>query len=95
MLIPGTVWKYTEQLMRTARGRKIVLLENAIQRILPRTSDYHKITYLTHLRSVATIRVTKFNVQKLCIFLHSFSVFLVVLTKNTIPLRLRLLRCTK
>jgi len=91
MPIPGTVWKYTEQLMRIARGRMIVLLENAIRRILPRTSDCHKITFLTHARSVVTIRVTKFNVQKLCIFLHSFSAFRVVLTTNTIPLRLCLL----
>jgi hypothetical protein len=95
MPIPGTVWKCTEQLTRTTRGGMIVLLDNAIQRILPRTSDYHQITFLTHPRSVVTIRVTKFNVQKLCIFLHKFSVFSVVLTANIIPLRLCLLWCTK
>lgn len=95
MPIPGTVWKYTEQLTRTARGRMIVLLDNAIQRILPRTSDYHKITFLTHPLSVVTIRVTKLNVQKLCIFPHNFSAFRVVLTVNIIPLRLCLLWCTK
>jgi hypothetical protein len=51
-----------------------VLLENAIQRILPRTSDYHKITYLTHPRALVAIRVTKFYVQKNCNFLRKFSV---------------------
>jgi hypothetical protein len=64
----------------------IVFLVNAIQRILPRTFDYHKITFLTHPRSVVTIRVTKFNVKKLCIFLHIVSLFRVVLMTNTIPL---------
>jgi len=63
----------------------IVLLENAIQRILPRTSHYHI------FNSCMFSGDTTFNVQKLCIFLHNFSVFHVFLTTNAIPLRLCLL----